>query len=111
MMFKWKKLGQLFNPSDLQGDFWMKEYAQAPSVAIFERFIRVYFSSRPLPDSKGQYVSRLGFIDLDRTDLFDIINVCKEPVLPLGSLGTFDEFGTYPASVFQSQEEIRVYYA
>jgi hypothetical protein len=110
-MFKWKKLGQLFNPVELRGNHWMKEYAQAPSVLIFDTYVRVYFSSRPLPDSNGQYVSRLGFVDLDRKNLFNIINICPEPILPLGSRGTFDEFGTYPASVIQTENEIRIYYA
>jgi predicted GH43/DUF377 family glycosyl hydrolase len=110
-MFRWKKLGQVFNPVELKGNHWMKEYAQAPSVLIFDTYVRVYFSSRPRPDLNGQYVSRLGFIDLDRRDLFKIVNICSEPILPLGSLGTFDEFGTYPASVIQTGNEIRVYYA
>jgi len=110
-MFRWKKLGRIFNPAELGHGYWMKEYAQAPSVLIFDSFVRIYFSSRPLPDHKGQYVSRLGFIDVERENLFNIVNICKEPILPLGSLGTFDEFGTYPASVIQTENEIRVYYA
>ena len=110
-MFKWKKLGRIFNPTELGDGHWMKEYAQAPSVLIFDNFVRIYFSSRPLPDHNGQYVSRLGFIDVDRTNLFNIVTICKEPILPLGSLGTFDEFGTYPASVIRTENEIRVYYA
>ena len=109
-MFKWKKLGRVFNPADVK-DTWMFEYAQAPSVVIFDKFIRVYFSSRPAPDAKGQFVSRLSFIDLDRYDLFKIVNICKEPILSLGELGTFDEFGTYPASVIKRESEIRAYYA
>lgn len=110
-MFSWTKLGQVFNPVELKGNHWMKEYAQAPSVLIFETYLRVFFSSRPLPDSGGQYVSRLGFIDLDRSNLFNIVNICAEPILPLGAIGTFDEFGTYPASVIQVGDDIRVYYA
>ncbi|MFM9840714.1 MAG: hypothetical protein ACKVOQ_20780 [Cyclobacteriaceae bacterium] len=95
----------------MEHDSWMKEYAQAPSALIFDNYVRVYFSSRPLPDSNAQYVSRLGFIDLDRKNLFNIINISSEPILPLGSRGTFDEFGTYPASVIQTKDDIRVYYA
>jgi hypothetical protein len=110
-MFKWKKLGRIFNPVEIKDKGWMNEYAQAPSVVIFEKFIRVFFSSRPAPDEQGQYISRLGYIDLKRDDLFEIINICKEPILPLGELGTFDEFGTYPASVIKTENEIRAYYA
>ena len=109
-MFKWKKLGRVFNPADLNKS-WIKEYAQAPSIIIFEDFVRVYFSCRPAPDSNGQFVSRLAFIDLNRNNLFEIINVCKGPILSLGELGTFDEFGTYPVSVIKSGNDIRAYYA
>lgn len=110
-MFKWKKLGRVFNPVDVQEKSWMNEYAQAPSVVIFDKFIRVFFSSRPVPDARGQYISRLGYIDLNREDLFNIINICKAPILPLGELGTFDEFGTYPVSVIKTAKDIRAYYA
>lgn len=110
-MFKWKKLGRIFNPIDYRDQSWMYEYAQAPSVAIFDKTVRVFFSSRPVPDAHGQYISRMGYIDLNKDNLFDIVAVCKEPILPLGGLGTFDEFGTYPVSVIQINNEIRAYYA
>jgi len=109
-MFRWKKIGQIFNPTDFH-DIWMKEYAQAPSVVIFDTYVRVYFSSRDLPDANGMYTSRLGFIDLNKNDLTEVIAICKEPILPLGELGTFDEFGTYPASVIKTDKGIWVYYA
>ena len=110
-MFRWKKLGRIFNPIEVKDKSWMHEYAQAPSVVIFEKFIRVFFSSRPAPDATGQYISRLGYIDLKKDNLFEIITICKEPILPLGELGTFDEFGTYPASAIKTENDIRVYYA
>ncbi len=109
-MFKWKKLGQLFDPTTIKENTWMYEYAQAPSVVIFDDFVRVFFSSRPAPEN-GQYISRMGYIDLNRYNLFEIINICKVPILPLGGLGTFDEFGTYPVSVIQHEDQIRAYYA
>ena len=110
-MFKWEKLGKVFDPSQLGNDSWMKEFAQATSVVIFENYLRVFFSSRGNADNNGQYISRMGYVDLCRKNLFEILDVCKEPVLPLGELGTFDEFGTNPVSVIKWQNEIRVYYA
>lgn len=109
-MFKWKKVGRIFNPTEIDNISWIKEYAQSPSIIIFENYVRVYFCSRRLPDANGQYISRLGYIDLRRDNLFEIINICKEPILPLGELGTFDEFGTYPASVIRIGDDIRVYH-
>lgn len=111
MLFKWKKLGKLFDPKDHTTGVLMQEFAQSPSVLIFEKYARVYFCSRPAPDAHGQYLSFLFYIDLDRNNLFHILNICREPILSLGSLGTFDEFGTYPISVIRDQEEVRVYYA
>ena len=109
-MFKWKKLGRVFNPQEIENIPWLKEFAQAPSVIIYEKFIRVYFSCRPAPDSKGQYVSYSAFIDLNRENLFERVNIGKEPILKLGELGTFDEFGTYPSSVIRNGNDLFVYY-
>jgi len=109
-MFKWKKLGKVFNPVEVKHKSWMHEYAQAPSVLIFDAYVRVYFSCRPTPDEKGQYVSYSAYVDLNRNNLFEILSVSKEPILELGELGTFDEFGIYPVSVIKNGDEIRVYY-
>ena len=87
----------------------MREYSQAPSVLIFDQFIRVYFSCRPLPNN-GKYVSYTGYVDLNRTDLFEILNISKTPVLELGKPGTFDEFGTYPTSVIRRGDDVLAYY-
>ncbi len=109
-MFNWKKLGRVFDPTQIKGLDWLNEFAQAPSVLIFDEFIRVYFSCRPLPDKNGQYVSYSAFVDLNRNNLFDIVNVAQTPMLELGEVGTFDEFGTYPTSVIRNDEEILAYY-
>lgn len=110
-MFKWKKLGRVFNPQEVEGRDWLKEFAQAPSVFIFDDFVRVYFSCRPLPDKNGQYISYSAYVDLKRDNLFEIINVAQNPILELGELGTFDEFGTYPTSVIRNGKEMWAYYA
>lgn len=109
-IFKWKKLGKVFDPTRIEGLNWMKEFAQAPSVLIFDTFIRVYFSCRPLPDKNGQYVSYTGFVDLNRNNLFEVVNIAKEPILQLGGTGTFDEFGIYPVSVIRNSDEVLAYY-
>jgi len=110
-MLNWQKLGKIFDPKDLGGLSWMKEYAQSPAVLAFDTHIRVYFCSRPAPGVDGQYLSFISWIDLDRSDLSKILRVCSEPVLSLGGCGTFDEFGTYPVSVVRAGDEVRAYYA
>lgn len=109
-MFKWEKLGKVFNPAEISNIAWMKEFAQAPAVLIFDKFIRVYFSCRPHRDRNGQYVSYSAYVDLNRTNLFEIVGLAKKPILELGGLGTFDEFGTYPVSVIRNGNDILAYY-
>ena len=98
-MFNWNKLGKVFTPQAVTGRPWLQEFAQAPATLVLEDVVRVYFSCRPQPDSNGQYVSYSAYVDLDRADLFKIRDVARQPILKLGGLGEFDEFGTYPVSV------------
>ncbi len=110
-MFTWKKLGRVFNPAEIKGKDWLNEFAQAPAVLKFDDFIRVYFSCRPLPDANGQYVSYSAYVDLNRKNLFEIVNIAEQPIFKLGDRGTFDEFGTYPTSVIRNGKEVIAYYA
>lgn len=110
-MFHWEKLGRIFDPGTITDRPWLKGFAQAPSTLVFERFVRVYFSCRPEPDLHGQYCSYSGYVDLDRDNLFNILDVGKQPILSLGGLGDFDEFGTYPVSVVRDGDDVLAYYA
>jgi len=110
-MFKWTKLGKVFTPQEVEGRAWLKEFAQAPSTLVFDDFVRVYFSCRPPADENGQYVSYSAFVDLDREDLFKVRGVSERPILGLGGLGEFDEFGTYPVSVIRNGDDVLAYYA
>lgn len=47
---------------------------------------------------------------MDRTDLFKIKGIGEQPLLSLGGLGEFDEFGTYPVSVIKNGDEIFIFY-
>jgi predicted GH43/DUF377 family glycosyl hydrolase len=109
---KWNKLGRVFNPLDFPDrPEWMHEYAQAPATLVFDDFVRVYFSCRPKRGADGQFVSYSAFVDLDRKNLFKIVNIAQQPVFELGKLGTFDEFGIYPMSVIRNGREVWAYYA
>ncbi|MEF8729837.1 MAG: glycosylase [Accumulibacter sp.] len=110
-MFIWQKLGKLFDPRDLNGESWMHEFAQSPSTIVLDDRVRVYFCSRPKPDRQGLYVSYIAYLDLDRNDPTRVLRVCDAPLLPLGKLGTFDEFGTNPVSAIRIGDEVRIYYA
>ena len=110
-MFKWNKLGRVFTPQQAQGRSWLKEFAQAPATLMFDDFVRFYFSCRPAADENGQYVSYSAYLEVDRTDLFKVLRLSERPVLELGGLGDFDEFGTYPISVIRVGDEVRAFYA
>ncbi len=110
-MFKWQKLGGVFTPQEVTGRSWLKEFAQAPATLVIDDCVRVYFSCRPAADISGQYVSYSAYVDLDRNDLFKVRRVAEQPILSLGGIGEFDEFGTYPVSVIRYGDEIRAYYA
>src|SRR5437899_12083370 len=110
-MFVWKKLGKVFTPQEVEGRSWLKELAQAPATLVFDDCVRVYFSCRPPADANGQYVSYSAYVDLDRKDLSKVVRVSEEPILGLGGLGEFDEFGTHPVSVIRAGDEVRAYYA
>jgi predicted GH43/DUF377 family glycosyl hydrolase len=109
-MFRWKKLGSVFNPVEMSKQDWMKEFAQAPSVLVFENFVRVYFSCRPAPDQSKQYISYTGYVDLDRKNLMKVQDISKEPIIDIGGSGAFDEFGVYPTSVIRENDVIHAYY-
>jgi hypothetical protein len=109
-LFKWEKLGQILSPSDSNSPFWMAEYAQAPNAILLKDRIRVYFTSRLPRDDRGQYVSQVGFVDVDRNDPRKILAISDAPVIDLGSPGSFDQHGTYPFSVARVKNEVIAIY-
>jgi predicted GH43/DUF377 family glycosyl hydrolase len=108
---EWEKLGQIFDPTKVQGKDWMKSHAQCPSTLVFDDIVRVYFSCRPQRDSNGQELTRTTFLDFDRKDLTKVLRIADKPILELGELGCFDEHGIYPSSVIKFGDEVRFYYA
>ena len=111
---KWKKIGQIFDPTTYNDGVtrdWMKTHAQCPSTLVLDDVVRVYFSCRPEKDADGQATSFTTFLELDKKELTQIVRVAENPVLPLGSLGSFDEFAVYPTSVIAYNGLVYLYYA
>ena len=110
-MFKWKKRGLIFDIISYKDrPEWMFNFAQGQNVLEFDNFLRVYFCCREKPNTNGQTVSRVAYVDLDKNDLSHILKISNKPVLELGGLGEFDEFGTYPFSVIRDNNKIYGYY-
>jgi len=111
-MFMWEKLGRIYNPQDYpHRPNWMSEFALAPSTLVIGDQVRVYFGCRPQRDNSGYVVTYTGYVDLNRKNLFEIQGFSEFPVLSLGNLGCFDEFGTYPLSLLTRENDILAYYA
>src|SRR4051812_46491274 len=111
MSFKWKKLGRVFDPTQVEGRYFLKEFAQAPATLVFDNFLRIYFACRPLRDPvTGQYVSHTAFVDVNKDNFLEIINFSEKPIFNLGEPGTFDEFGTYPTSILRDNDKLVAYF-
>lgn len=103
-LLQWETLGLIFRPE--QGADWMRTHAQVPTPLLCDGFIRVYFASRPEPG-----LSLTSYVDLDADDPTRILDVCAEPILPLGEPGTFDEHGIMPSCAIRVDDAIFLYYS
>lgn len=111
---KWKKLGHIFNPTTWNDGIdrpWMKTHSQCTHALVLEGVVRIYFSCRPENDKNGFAKSYTTFLDLDKNDLTKIVRVSDKPILPLGELGSFDEFAVYPSCNIRHEDKILFYYA
>lgn len=111
---KWRKLGQIFDPTKWNDGIdrpWMKSHSQCTHALVLDDVVRIYFSCRPENDENGFAKSYTTFLDLDKSDLTKIIRVSERPILPLGELGTFDEFAVYPSCNIKHKDKILFYYA
>ena len=110
-MFSWKKLGRVYNPYDDEGrPSWRWNFAQGVNTIVYDDYIRVYFCCREKPNDYGQTVSRVCFVDLDKTCITRVVRVADYPVMDVGDLGCFDEFGMYPFSAIRHGGKIYGYY-
>ncbi len=96
-MMKWRKLGKIFDPTKFKLANECVQFAQAPQVAVFDDFVRIYFSTRAI-DKSGKYLSHIAFVDMKK-NFSDIITVSTHTVIELGKLGCFDEHGIFPMNV------------
>ena len=107
MSFSWEKLGQVFSVEGLSD--WMHSHIQNPCPIELEDRVRVFFNTRP-KTKNGMMVSYPAYIDLDKRNLKNVIGVAEQPVLDLGCIGCFDEFGCMTSSVIKRKNELWMYY-
>jgi hypothetical protein len=107
MMFKWQKLGKIFDPREHRLANNCRGFAQYPQPLICEDYVRIYFSARA-EDPGGRFLSYMFFVDMDR-DLTEVLQVSDRAVIELGELGCFDEHGIQPMEVVPVGEMIYAY--
>lgn len=104
---KWRKLGQIFDPTDHTLPNNCFGYAQSPQTLVMDDRVRVYFSTRER-DPVGKYLSHVAYVDFDRP-LQHILGISDHTVIELGKLGCFDEHGIFPVNVIRVEDSIRAY--
>ncbi len=107
-MFKWRKQELIFSPDKTQ--YWMQSHAQVPFSLELDDRIRVYFSTREKIDAAGQYVSHSGYADFSKENFPEILEISKDPIIPLGGRGEFDEYGSMAGSVIRHNGKFYLYY-
>lgn len=106
---RWEKKGQIFQP---KGEYqWMNSHVCPLAAVELENCIRVYVSTRTKQDESGNYVSYPTYLDLDKDDPAKILYLHDKPILELGTLGAFDEFGIMVLKPLVVEEKIYLYYA
>ena len=105
---KWRKLGQIFDPTQHRLPNDCTHFAQAPQALVFDDFVRIYFSTRAVDPRNGKYLSHVAFVDMQK-NLHDVIRVSDQTVIPLGALGCFDEHGIFPMSVMRHANAVYGY--
>jgi len=103
---RWEKKGHVFVPAS---ESWMHAYAQVPTPLVVDDIIRIFVGCRPR-NSTGLPISQIGYVDVALDDPRNVIAISHEPVLALGSIGCFDEFGLHPLSVIRVGNEVWLYY-
>lgn len=101
---KWEKRGMIFCANN--NSEWMKTHASLPFAdKISDNVYRIYFSTR---DSNNR--ASIGYIETDMTNPTKILSLSKEPVLSIGTIGSFDDNGVMGSCIVNKDETKYLYY-
>ncbi|MCX8500823.1 MAG: hypothetical protein ORO03_03900 [Alphaproteobacteria bacterium] len=95
MRVKAHRRGQIFASDDYRHLHDSVGFAQSPQTLILGDRVRVYYSTRRVDPEGGKFRSIVAFVDFAH-DLAEILGHSRQPVLPLGRAGCFDEHGIFP---------------
>ncbi|MEO9804488.1 MAG: hypothetical protein ABJF04_14635 [Reichenbachiella sp.] len=100
----WKKKGRIFVNDKKQ--YWNKQYCGIPTAYLLsDEKLRIYYYSM---DDKMD--GRISYIDVSAEDPKHILYVHAEPVIDIGSPGTFDDSGICPSAVISIEQKTYMYY-
>lgn len=101
---EWVKKGLIFRPK-FQFN-WIHSHSWVPTVdRLNDNNIRVYFSSR-----NTNNFSQTGYFEMDLSNSYKVSNLTAEPVLSLGSLGSFDDSLVVGCSIVTYNDIKYLYY-
>jgi hypothetical protein len=104
---KWEKIGKIFDPTQHILAEGCTLFAKSPQALVFDSFVRIYFSSQA-KTSNGKYLSIPQYVDFNKK--FDrIVGLSTKTVIPMGSLGEFDEHGIFPFNVLRHDGRVQAY--
>lgn len=101
---KWEKRGHLYRP---KGNlWWAQRYALLPTFGGTQGSLaRIYFAA-----TDEERFGRIGYLDCEAANPFNILHESPEPVLDIGELGCFDDSGVNPSSVVIEKGVVYLYY-
>ncbi len=99
-------MGVLWEPDKSLG--WAHSHATCPTpIKISDNTVRIFIQSRDRSN-----IGRVGYIDVLNSSPSTIVSEAKEPVLDIGSPGSFDDSGVFQCSVINPEPNIFfMYYA
>lgn len=100
----WTKKGKIFSR---EGGSLFKTHATRPiPILIGRSILRIFFASRCEEDTMHPT-----YIDVSPSNPSEVLDICEEPILSLGSPGSFDDCGICPVSIQFIEGRYLLYYA
>src|SRR5690349_3625381 len=95
----WIKQGRIFDPA--AHPEWAVSHAQVPTVLVLRDRLRIFYADR---NRNGK--SYTTYLDVSRRDPSTVLGYHKEPIMPLGAPGTFDDEGMMPSCIVRHRGRI-----
>jgi hypothetical protein len=102
MKWRWRKIGRIFNPA-ARGR--AGSYAQVPTATVLEDRVRIFYADRT---ATGK--SFIAWIDVSRRNPMELLDASRQPAMPFGERGMFDDEGMMPGDTVRNGGRLWLYY-